>query len=60
MLSRPVFRVLFLALLLAATASSPRMRAQRQPSWDERFRALPDALKDLAAGRHFGKMVLAF
>lgn len=43
MLSRPVFRVLFLALLLAATASSPRMRAQRQPSWDERFRALPDA-----------------
>lgn len=24
------------------------------------FRALPDALKDLAAGRHFGKMVLAF
>ena len=43
MLSRPIFRVLFLALLLAATASSPRMRAQRQPSWDERFRALPDA-----------------
>ncbi len=38
-----MFRVLFLALLLAATASSPRMRAQRQPSWDERFRALPDA-----------------
>jgi NADPH:quinone reductase-like Zn-dependent oxidoreductase len=42
--------------MLALAASTHRPVIDRvQP-----FRALPDALKDLAAGRHFGKIVLEF
>ncbi|MFN8065085.1 MAG: M28 family metallopeptidase [Vicinamibacterales bacterium] len=40
---RTTFRTASLAAVLAATAFAPWLSAQRQPSWDERFRTLPDA-----------------
>ncbi|MGC4080991.1 MAG: transferrin receptor-like dimerization domain-containing protein [Vicinamibacterales bacterium] len=36
-------RALFIAVAFVAVSSGPRLGAQGQPSWDERFRALPDA-----------------
>ncbi len=41
--SRPILRALAAATVLVAATSAPHLSAQRQPSWDERLRAIPDA-----------------
>ena len=59
MSSRPVIRTIGVAALLVAAAIAPRLSAQRPPSWDERFRAIPDAanvgryMQRLSARPHF-------
>ena len=36
-------KVLFIVLTLALAPASPHLRAQNAPSWDEKYRAIPDA-----------------